>query len=663
MAIGGANLDVNGIVGQLMSIEQRPIAVLNKKEGDYQAKISAYGNISGALSSFQTSVQELSNLEKLQTLKASTSDATVFTATASGKAAKGTHTLSIASLAQAQKLAVAGQASDNASIGTGAPTKLTFDFGSIAGGTLDAASGKYTGAAFTTNGQGIKTVNIDAGNNTLQGIRDAINSAKMGVTATIINDGSSAPSILTLSASNTGANNSMKISVEGDAALMALLAHDPAGTQNLTQSVSAQNASFSVDGVAVNKSSNSISDVIPDVTLELLDKTDTPATLTVSNDSGALTTLVQNFAKGFNDLNKTLQDLSSYNSATKQGAVLQGDSTVRLLQSQMRAILNAPISNTGGAYSNLAQIGVTIQKDGTMAVDTSKLNAAIDKNSSDVASLFATIGKPTDPMLAFSTAGTSTKAGAYPVNISKLATQGSFAGCEDYDSLVIKRGKNDEMNVTVDGVSAEITLAEGQYTVAGLAAEVQSKINGASTLVKAGVSVSVSHDQFGYVITSNSYGSKSSVDITGSGVRNMLGESPVVTQGEDVTGTINASAASGSGKTLTATDGAALGLKVTVNGGNVGERGKVSYSQGYAYTLNNLITAVLAKDGQLESRKTGINSSIKDIVNHRDTLQQRLPLQEARYKKQYSTLETMLSNMGKTSSYLSQQLNNLPRPY
>jgi len=372
---------------------------------------------------------------------------------------------------------------------------------------------------------------------------------------------------------------------------------------------------------------------------------------------------VQNFAKGYNDLNKTVQDLSAYNPTSKQGAVLQGDSTVRLLQSQMRQILNTPITNTGGAYTNLAQIGITIQKDGTMAVDTSKLNAAIDKNPNDVASLFATVGNPSDPLLSFSTAGSSTKAGTYPVHITKLATQGSFAGCEDYDSLIIKRGKNDELNVTVDGVNAAINLAEGEYTVAGLAAEVQSKINGAGTLAKAGVSVTVSHDQYGYIITSNSFGSKSSVDVTGEGLRNLLGESPVVTQGEDVAGTINGSAASGSGKTLTATEGAALGIKVTVAGGNTGGRGQINYSQGYAQNLNNLLTAILAKDGQLESRKNGINNSIKDISTHRDTLQQRLPLQEARYKKQYSNLETMLSNMSKTSNYLSQQLSNLPRPY
>ena len=661
MAIGGANLDVNGIVGQLMSLEQRPVAMLNKKEGDYQAKISAYGNVSSALSGFQTSVQDLTKLEKYQSQKASSSDATVFTASASGKAASGAHSINISSLAQTQKLAVAGQSSDVTSIGTGTTSQLIFDFGSITGGSFDASTGKYKDASFNSSGQGIKTVTIDSSNNTLQGIRDAINGAKMGVTASVINDGSASPFKLTLSPTSIGASNSLKISVTGEEAISSLLAHDPGGTQNLSQTATAQNAVLTVDGVSLNKAGNSITDVIPGVTLELLKTSTTPVTLTVARDSTSITNSVQSFVKGYNDLNKTLQDMSSYNAATKQGSVLQGDSTLRLLQSQIRSVLNSPISNTGGAYNNLSQIGITLQKDGTMALDTSKLSAAIASNSNDVASLFATVGTASDPLLSYSAA--ANKPGSFPVNVTKLAGKGSIGGCEEVETLVIESGENDGLDVTVNGVSATIVLAAGTYTEDSLATEIQSKVNGASTLSSAGLSVSVIHDQYGYLMTSNTFGSKSSVDVSGNAALNLFGRKPVYIAGTDVEGTINGSPASGSGQTLTATSGAALGMKIDVSGGALGERGKVSYSQGYAHTLNILITSVLAKDGQLESRKTGINNSIKDIGTRRETLQQRLPLQEARFRKQYSTLETTLSNMSKTSNYLNQQLSNLPRPY
>lgn len=661
MVIGGANLDVNGIVGQLMSLEQRPVAMLNKKEAAYQAKISAYGNVSSALSGFQTSVQDLTKLEKFHSQKATSSDATVFSASANQKAASGTHSLNISSLAQTQKLAAAGQSSDVTNIGSGSPSKLTFDFGSISGGTLDASSGKYKDASFIPSGQGSKTVTIDASNNTLQGIRDAINAAKMGVTASVINDGSATPFKLTLSPTSIGASNSLKISVAGEEAISSLLAHDPGDKQNLAQTATAQNAVFTVNGVTINKAGNSVTDVIPGVTLELLKTTTTPTTLTIANDSSAITSSVQSFVKGYNDLNKTLQDMSSYNAVTKQGAVLQGDSTLRVLQSQIRSVLNAPISNSGGAYTNLSQIGITLQKDSTMALDTTKLSAAISKNPNDVASLFATVGTASDSLLSYSAAATN--AGTYPVNVSKLASKGSMGGCEEVETLVIETGENDGLEVSVNGVSASITLAAGTYTEDSLATEIQSKINGASTLSSAGRSVSVIHDQYGYLVTSNTFGAKSSVDITGTGALNLFGKTPVYTAGTDVEGTINGSPAAGSGQTLTATAGAALGLKVDVSGGAVGERGKISYSQGYAHTLNTLITSVLAKDGQLESRKSGINSSIKEIDNRRETLIQRLPLQEARFRKQYSSLETSLSNMNKTSNYLNQQLSNLPRPY
>jgi len=418
---------------------------------------------------------------------------------------------------------------------------------------------------------------------------------------------------------------------------------------------------FSVNGVTINKAVNSVTDVIPGVTLELLKTTTTPATLTIGNDSSAITNSVQGFVKGYNDLNKTLQDMSSYNAATKQGAVLQGDSTLRLLQSQIRTVLNTPISNSGGAYTNLSQIGITLQKDGTMSLDTAKLSVAITKNPNDVASLFATVGTASDPLLTYSAAATN--AGTYPVNVSKLAGKGSMGGCEEVETLVIETGENDGLEVSVNGVSAAITLAAGTYTEDSLATEIQSKVNGASTLSSAGLSVSVIHDQYGYLVTSNTFGSKSSVEITGTGALNLFGKKPVYTAGTDVEGTINGSPASGSGQTLTATAGAALGLKVDVSGGAVGERGKISYSQGYAHTLNTLISSVLAKDGQLESRKRGINGSIKEIESRRETLQQRLPLQEARFRKQYSSLETSLSNMSKTSNYLNQQLSNLPKPY
>ncbi len=298
-----------------------------------------------------------------------------------------------------------------------------------------------------------------------------------------------------------------------------------------------------------------------------------------------------------------------------------------------------------------------------MALDTSKLNEALNTNSSDVARLFTTVGNSSDSQLAFTSAAAGTKVGSYAVNVNHLATKGSLAGCEEIETLVIEAGENDALEVQVGGVSASVTLSAGTYTFDSLAREVQSKINGAETLSSAGISVSAKHDDFGLVITSNTFGSKSTIEMSGNGALNLLGKNPIHTPGTDVAGTVNTIDGAGSGQTLTSLEASTMGLKILVKGGSLGERERINYSQGYAHLLNNLITSVLAKDGQIEGRKNGINSSIKDVSSQRDRLEQRMPLQEARYRKQFSSLETALSNMNTTSTYLTQQLSNLPRPY
>jgi len=204
----GSGLDVNGIVTKLMSIEQQPLTALNSKVASYQAQLSGYGQIKSALSQFQSAVQGLSSPSQFQSLTATLADATVATASASTGATPGTYALEVTSLAQAQKLVAAGQASTSATIGSGSATTLSFDFGTIAGGTL--SNGTYTGASFTSNGAGTKTVTINASNNSLSGIRDAINSANIGVSATIVNDGSASPYRLVLTDSTTGKTNSMR---------------------------------------------------------------------------------------------------------------------------------------------------------------------------------------------------------------------------------------------------------------------------------------------------------------------------------------------------------------------------------------------------------------------------------------------------------------------
>ncbi|MHB0985921.1 MAG: flagellar filament capping protein FliD [Sulfuricella sp.] len=654
----GSNLDVNSIVSQLMSIERQPLTALDRKEAGYQAKLSAYGTLKGALSSFQNSVRALSDVSKFQSVKATPADATVLGASASSIAVPGAYSVEVSKLAQSQKLAAVGQASTTSAIGIGT---LTFDFGTISGGTFDAVTGKYTGAAFTSNGAGVKTVTIDASSNSLTGIRDAINSANIGVSAAIVNDGGTSPYRLALTSTSIGKTNSIKISVAGDAALSTLLAHDPAATQNLSETATAQNAEFKVDGVAVSKTSNSVSDVIQGVTLSLL-KTNVgaPTVVTVARDTASVTTAVNAFVKAYNDVNKTLGDLSAYNATTQQAAILQGDSSVRSIQSQIRNTLTSTLAGIGGSYTTLSQIGVSFQTNGTLAVDSTKLQSAIGTNFNDIASLFAATGKATDSLVSYSSGTANTKPGAYALTVSQLATQGKVVGSAAAGLTI--DGTNDTLSVIVDGVSATVTLAAGTYTAAALATEVQSKINGASAFATAGISVAVTQASGTMTLTSNRYGSASNASVAGNGAANLLGATPTATTGVDVAGTINGAAATGSGQYLTGATGIdAEGLKVLVSGGALGSRGTVNYSQGYAYKLDKQADSLLSSTGPISSRTDGINQTIKDIGNRREVLSRRMANVEKRYRAQFTALDTMISSMTRTSNFLSQQLSNLPK--
>ena len=137
---GSTNLDVNSIVSQLMTVERQPINRLDQKEAAFQAKLSAFGSVKGAVSGFQTALQGLSSAS-FQRLNAFSSDSTTVSAATTSSAVAGTYSIEVSALAQAQKLVAAGQTSSTAVIGTGAATVLTFDFGSISGGTFDAVPG------------------------------------------------------------------------------------------------------------------------------------------------------------------------------------------------------------------------------------------------------------------------------------------------------------------------------------------------------------------------------------------------------------------------------------------------------------------------------------------------------------------------------------------
>ncbi len=381
----GSNLDLGALLTQLQTAENQPLVALKAKQSSYNSKLSAYGTLQSALAGIQAAARKLGDPALFQAITGTPSVSGIMAATGTDPRSAGTYAIDISQLAQAQSVIAKGQANTTTAIGSGT---ITIDFGKVSGGTLDPATGQYTGATFDKDtARTAKPITIDATNNTLGGIRDAINAANAGVSATIVNDGSGTPNRLVLTSTQTGESSAMRISVDGDAALQGLLRNDPAGTQNLQQTAAAQNAKLTVNGIAVTSTTNSVTDAIQGTTLTLVQTG--KLNLVMKASTTAVKTAVTDFVKAYNALQSTAKSLTAFDTDAETSAPLVGDSTLRNLQTRIRQTLTSPQPGGANDLKVLTAIGISFQKDGTLAVDNDKLDKAIDTNLEGVSKLFA----------------------------------------------------------------------------------------------------------------------------------------------------------------------------------------------------------------------------------------------------------------------------------
>ena len=384
----GSNLDLSALLTQLQTAESQPLAALKTQANSYTAKLSAYGQIQSALEAFQAAAQKLSDPALFKNVTGTPTVSGILSATSTDPGSAGNYSINVTQLAQPQSLIAKGQASSTSAIGSGT---VTIDFGTISGGTYDSVTGSYGGAAFAPDGtRTAKSITIDSSNNTLAGIRDAINGADLGVAASIVNDGSGTPYRLVLLSKQTGEASSMRISISGDAALQELLGNDPAGTQNLQQTQAAQNAKLNVNGIAITSQTNTVKEAIQGTTLTLVNTGTTG--LSMAANTGVVSSAVGDFVKAFNGLQSAAKTLTAYDSDTQTASALTGDSTLRNLMNRVRQALTAPQAGGADDMKVLTEIGVGFQKDGTLALDSTKLGKAMGADLDGVSRLFASAG-------------------------------------------------------------------------------------------------------------------------------------------------------------------------------------------------------------------------------------------------------------------------------
>jgi len=362
----GSGIDINGLITKLMTAEQAPLTLLQNQQTADQAQISAFGSVSSALSSLQTAAQALestSSNSAFSTMTATPADASVLTATAGAGAAAGTYSISVTQLASSQIVR-----------------------SNAAYGTTDSFN---TGTLAITVGGSTANIAIGPANNTLSGIAQAINAANAGVTATVLNDGTTNHLVLTSNTSGSAGTIGIAVTQTGTGATRNLsdFNYSGANTATMVQAQAAGDAQLTLNGTTVTRPSNTISDVISGVTLNLLSY---PAstTLSVSPDATATTTAVTGFVNAYNAAITALNGVSSFDTTSNAAQPLTGNSVVQNLQSSLPAIFSHSISGIKGGLTTLADVGVSLQQDGTLSLDPAKLQSALSNPNNDVASLF-----------------------------------------------------------------------------------------------------------------------------------------------------------------------------------------------------------------------------------------------------------------------------------
>lgn len=383
----GSGLDVNSIVTQLMALEQRPLTALQAKATAIQGTVSEYGKIKSAFSTLNDLAVKLASKSTWgQTI--ATSSNTAVGATTSGSTA-GSYTVNVTSLASVQTLASAAQ-SATAAVGAGT---LHIEFGAW------TTSPVWGGPAFSTSATPPPVDITVAATDTLADVRDKINGAGTGVSAMIMTDASG--SRLLIRSSATGAANGFRTSVtdadgnNSDAAGLSALAYDPStGVAQMTRSQVAADAAATINGLAVSSASNTLVNVVDGLTLNLTAPTTAPVTVNVVTDTDSLKKTLTDFAAAYTAVYKLIGADTKYNATTKQGGILQGDSAAVGLQNQLRALAGG-FSGASTTLSRLSDAGLQIQADGSMTVNSNKLDSALG-NLAELTKLFSN-SSPTDP--------------------------------------------------------------------------------------------------------------------------------------------------------------------------------------------------------------------------------------------------------------------------
>jgi flagellar hook-associated protein 2 len=383
----GSGIDAESIITQLMAVEKVPVTKATNENSKLGTKLSTWGKIQSSFSALKDASAALTKDSFWTATTATSSDDKSVAVTTSTSSTAGSYSIKVNKLAQAQYLASTPFTAKDAPVGEGT---ITIELGTFTANPAAPPAATFAAKAAAS------AVNIDIGpgDNTLEKIRDKINSSNSGVTASLVNDATGARLVLR---GASGESNSMRISVaeNGSVPGLSALAYDPSSDiTNMSQTQAAGNAEAAINGVTVTSSTNTFSEVIDGLTIKVGKVSTDPVEVTVNEDKDSMKKGINAFVSAYNDIVSQIRVQTLYDADSKTAGPLQGDSTATGLLSQLRAM--AYSSSTGSSvFSRFSDIGLSAAKDGTLSVDSTKLGSAMNKLP-ELKAFFAT-SDTTDP--------------------------------------------------------------------------------------------------------------------------------------------------------------------------------------------------------------------------------------------------------------------------
>lgn len=658
---GGSGIDSRALVNDLVELERAPQEQrLDSRQEKLESQISGLGMLRSAMGELESSLAVLGDADTFNAKQVAIPDTSLIAVSElEADAVPGNYRLKVEQVAQSQSLSSGSYASVDSAVGEGS---LTLQFGDWTD----------SGFAVDSNSAGA-TIEIDASNNSLSGLRDAINDAGTGVQASIVGTEGNYQLLLT---SPTGATKELQLTAAETAGEEGLASFNfNETTKNLTQQQEGLDAIMKVNGLEVTRSTNTITDVIDGVEFDIFNSSATEeVSINISADRSLAETAIRDFVEAYNTFQEEAQRLTG-NDVDEEGAgSLRSDSLAGNLIRSVRSQIGSAVPGIDDGFNSLANLGIrTRQVDGTLQIienDPNEPNtdfpSALRDNFDSVRDMFAPNTDSSSAQVRVTGYGTRTQPGSYEVEITQDATKG-FLNADPAASTfpLDTTGKDYSFTIAVDGRAVEVALPEGKTYNSGeeLAAEMQTLINLNEDLKSANLRANVSFNTATNALEfqSNAYGKDSKIEFTAVGADAAeLGLTVGTgTAGVDVVGTIDGEEAFGYGNVLLPDIGSpAEGLKMIVAPGATSST--VNFSRGFAGGLTELMDTYLKNSGLIKERESNIKDNLVDVADDRSALERRTDAFRARLEAQFLAMESIVRSLNNTGSFLDGLNDRLP---